>query len=81
VVAVAGLAPGPKFHVYVAPTGAVPVNVIVELLPMQTVPGSAVNVDVGAAVMFMVFVFVAEQAPLVTVKLMVFAPVVPQLTL
>ena len=80
-VAVAGLAPVPKFHAYVAPGAAVPVYVIVLAFPTHTELGLTVKLDVGALLTSIVCVVVEEQAPVVRVSVTVLVPVVDQETL
>lgn len=78
--AVAGLAPVPKFHEYVEPAAAVPLNVTVALLPAHTGDGFTVKLAVGAAFTVTVAVVVELHVPEVTVKVTVLEPAVDQLT-
>jgi len=78
---VAGIAPTPKFQIYVDPAAAVPVNVTVVELPAQIAVGLNVNVDVGAVLTEIVFVVVDEHEPDVTVSVTVLLPMLDQLTL
>ena len=70
VLAVAGVAPDPKFQVYVAPAPAVPVNVAVAFCPAQMLEG-IVNAASVAAFIFITWVAVLTQFPEVAVSVMV----------
>jgi hypothetical protein len=79
VLAVAGVAPVPKFHEYVAAPLAEPVKAIEAVWPSQSVDGTEKEAVLAERIST-VAVDVEEQEPEVTVSVMVFKPVLAQLT-